>query len=86
MNNEIWIDVRAEDEYAQGHLKDAILIPNEIIEDKIEAAVSDKNTTIRLYCRTGRRSGIANDILHGLGYVNATNEGGYEDLLAKGQS
>ncbi|QEI14107.1 rhodanese-like domain-containing protein [Cellvibrio japonicus] len=84
MANEIWIDVRTPDEYNAGHLHGAILIPYEEIAARISEVTSDKNARIRLYCRTGRRSGIAQETLQALGFTQATNEGGYEDLLRAG--
>ena len=85
MTDVIWIDVRTAEEYAGGHYKDAMLIPYDIIQDKIAAAVDDKNADIRVYCRTGRRSGVAKDVLTQMGYTQVTNEGGYEDILKRSQ-
>jgi len=81
MSEVIWIDVRTEEEYAQGFYKDAMLIPYDTIHDKIHTVTDDKSADIRVYCRSGRRSGVARDILVKMGYTNVTNEGGYEDLL-----
>jgi phage shock protein E len=39
----------------------------------------DKNTEIRVYCRSGRRAGIALAALEEMGYTNATNVGGIND-------
>lgn len=79
----VWIDVRAADEYAGGHINGAILIPHEEIAVKIGAFNFSKEEDIRVYCRTGRRSGIAKEVLNNLGYLAVINEGGYEDLLAR---
>ncbi|HRH77744.1 MAG TPA: rhodanese-like domain-containing protein [Cellvibrionaceae bacterium] len=79
----IWIDVRATDEYAAGHINGAILIPHEEIAAKIGLFNFAHEDDIRVYCRTGRRSGIAKDVLNNLGYVNVINEGGYEELLQR---
>lgn len=84
MAEEIWIDVRTPEEYHAGHLKGALLIPYDIITGHIGAVTNDKNATIHLYCRSGNRSGIAQTILQSMGYHNAVNEGGYEDLLRAG--
>ncbi|WP_236074906.1 rhodanese-like domain-containing protein [Teredinibacter purpureus] len=80
-NNVIWIDVRTAEEYAGGYYSDAINIPYDVIADNIDSVTMDKGTDIRVYCRTGRRSGIARDVLASMGYTNVINEGGYEDLL-----
>ncbi|HEY6528433.1 MAG TPA: rhodanese-like domain-containing protein [Cellvibrionaceae bacterium] len=79
----VWIDVRAADEYAAGHINGAILIPYEEIADKIGLFNFSKKEDIRVYCRTGRRSGIAKDVLDNLGYATVINEGGYEELLQR---
>ncbi|MFC3117294.1 rhodanese-like domain-containing protein [Cellvibrio fontiphilus] len=79
--NEIWIDVRTAEEFNAGHLEGAAHIPFEEIAARIGEVTSDKNASIRLYCRTGRRSGIAQETLQAMGFTQATNEGGYEELL-----
>jgi len=78
----IWIDVRTVEEYAGGHHMDALNLPYDTIADNIEAITVDKQADIRVYCRTGRRSGIAKEVLMGMGYLNVKNEGGYEELIA----
>ena len=50
------VDARRADEYAQGHIPGAILIPNESITDTPPEELPDKNQIILVYCRTGRRS------------------------------
>ncbi len=82
----IWIDVRTPEEYGQGHLKDAANIPLQEFAERIQSAVPDKNAAVHLYCRSGRRSGQAEQIMRELGYKNVTNQGGYEDLKAQGLS
>jgi phage shock protein E len=79
----VWIDVRTVEEYNAGHLEGAINIPYDEIEQKIEAVSADKNTDIQLYCRSGRRSGIALETLRSMGYGKVTNAGSYEQLKQK---
>ena len=79
----LWIDVRTVEEYNAGHLEGAVHIPYDEIEQKIEAVSADKNTDIQLYCRSGRRSGIALESLRGMGYSKVTNAGAYEQLKQK---
>ena len=69
------IDVRTEAEYKAGHLKGAVLIPYDQIEQRISATVQDLNARIYVYCRSGRRSGIAKDVLNRLGYRDIINLG-----------
>ena len=79
----LWIDVRTAEEYKAGHLEGAINIPYDEIEQKIEAVSADKTADIQLYCRSGRRSGIALESLRSLGYSKVTNAGAYEQLKQK---
>ncbi|CAM3844160.1 rhodanese-like domain-containing protein [Rheinheimera salexigens] len=78
--NEIWLDVRTAEEYAAGHIETAINIPFDVMATHISSITTDKNATIHLYCKSGRRAEIALQTLQSLGYTNVTNEGGYEEL------
>jgi len=77
------IDVRTEAEWKEGHLEGAILVPYEKIGAEIAKVAPDRKTTINLYCRTGRRSGIALDALKKLGYGDVTNYGSVKDASEK---
>jgi phage shock protein E len=79
--NDIWIDVRTTDEFNSGHIEGAAHIPYEEIAARISEVTTDKNARIHLYCRSGNRSGIAQQTLQAMGFNNAVNEGGYESLL-----
>ena len=72
----IIVDVRRADEYAQGHISGAILIPNESITDTPPEELPDKNQIVLVYCRTGRRSKEASQKLADMGYVNVYEFGG----------
>ncbi|MDH4584914.1 rhodanese-like domain-containing protein [Pseudomonas sp. BN415] len=78
--NAILIDVRTPEEVAEGTLPGARNIGYEDIGQRIAEAAPDKNTPIVLYCRSGRRSSIAQDSLQELGYSRVINGGGYLDL------
>lgn len=75
----IILDVREQNEYDEGHIKDAILIPYTEIEDKAETVLLNKNEQILVYCRSGRRSKIAAESLARLGYTNVKEFGGIID-------
>lgn len=77
------IDNRTKAEYDAGHIDGAILIPHDVVRDKIESVVKDKNAKIILYCRSGRRSGIAQSVLKDMGYANVENYGGMESAKIK---
>ena len=79
-DNSTVIDVRTEKEYKAGHLENALHLPYDTIRETITARVPDKDAEIILYCRSGRRSGIAKKTLDSMGYTNVINAGGYEEL------
>ncbi len=70
------VDVRRQDEYDEGHIKDAILIPNESISDKKPKELPDLDQIILIYCRSGRRSKEASQKLADMGYTNIYEFGG----------
>lgn len=67
------IDVRTEQEWREGHLEGALLIPHDRIEQEIAAVAPDKKTRLYLYCRSGRRTALAIDVLKKAGYVDLVN-------------
>ena len=75
----IILDVREQNEYDEGHIPGAILIPYTEIEDKAEKMLPDKNMQILVYCRSGRRSKIASESLIKLGYTNVKEFGGINE-------
>ncbi len=82
MNTEqdyIIIDARTEEEFAEGHIANAILIPEYEIAKKAEKELPDKDALILVYCRSGRRSKIASEELVKLGYTNVKEFGGIID-------
>ena len=78
-HNYIILDVRTEEEFAEGHVKDAILIPDSEITEKAEGILTDKEQQILVYCRSGRRSKNAANQLVELGYSNVKEFGGIID-------
>lgn len=75
----IILDTRTQEEYDQGHIPGAILIPYDEIMEKAEGILTDKDQLILVYCRSGRRSKIAADDLVKLGYTNIREFGGIID-------
>ena len=73
------IDARTEEEFAQGHIKNAILIPEYEVAQKAPSLIPNKDTLILVYCRSGRRSKIAAEALVELGYTNVKEFGGIID-------
>ena len=79
------LDVRTQEEYDQGHIPGAILIPNTEIEARAEQELPDKDQLILVYCRSGRRSKLAADILVSLGYTDIREFGGIIDWPYEGE-
>lgn len=75
----IILDVRTQEEYDQGHIPGAILIPDTEIEARAEQELPDKDQLLLVYCRSGRRSKLASEALVKLGYTNIREFGGIID-------
>ena len=78
----IILDVRTAEEYEEGHIPDAICIPNETIsgdQGQIISELPDKEQTILVYCRSGRRSKEASEKLAAMGYTDIREFGGIID-------
>ena len=73
------LDVRTEEEFAEGYIAGAILIPDYAIKEKAESMLPDKDQLILVYCRSGRRSKLAASELVTLGYTNVKEFGGIID-------
>lgn len=62
------IDVRTEEEFKDGHIKNAINIPlDKILENDFDLGKDEK---LVIHCRTNGRSGMAIEKLAELGYKN----------------
>ena len=75
----ILLDVRTQEEYDEGHIGGALLIPDYEIGDKAGEQLEDKDATILIYCRSGRRSALAAQALSDLGYSSVYDFGGIID-------
>jgi len=81
----ILVDVREDNEWANGHLPGAVHLGKGIIERDIEARVPDLGAEIVLYCGGGFRSALAADNLQKMGYTNVISmDGGIRDWREKG--
>ena len=75
------VDVRSPEEFAAGHIEGAINVPLEQVSQGVPSIKGvGKDSTILLYCRSGRRSGIAAETLTKLGYSHVLNGGGMDSL------
>lgn len=75
----IILDVRTQAEFAEGHIPNALLLPDNEIKQRAEELLPDKEQTILVYCRSGRRSELAAKVLIQLGYTNVYDFGGILD-------
>ena len=75
----IILDVRRPDEFAAGHIPNAINVPNESIGTDEIPELPNKDQLIMVYCRSGRRSKEASAKLVRLGYTNIVEFGGILD-------
>jgi len=73
------LDVRTEAEFAEAHIAGAVLLPDYDIEPLAPELLPDKDETILIYCRSGRRSEIAANALIEMGYTNVYDFGGIID-------
>ena len=73
------LDTRTQEEYDEGHIPGAILIPYDQVTAEAERILTDKDQLILVYCRSGRRSKLAAEDLVKLGYTNIREFGGILD-------
>jgi len=79
------VDVREDNEWANGHLPGAVHMGRGIIERDIEAKVPETSTTIILYCGGGFRSALVADNLQKMGYTNVESmDGGWRGWVEAG--
>lgn len=75
----IILDVRTEEEYREGHIPGAIVIPNETISSEPLKELPDLDQEILVYCRSGNRSAQAAKKLIEAGYTQVYDFGGIND-------
>lgn len=76
------LDVRSKNEFEGGHVKGALNIPLDTLSSNFKR-IGDKDTYIITCCMSGGRSSMAKSILHGAGYDNVHNGGGWHSLQSK---
>ena len=79
------VDTREDNEWARGHIPNALHLGKGVIERDIEKAIPDKETTLVLYCGGGYRSALAADNLQKMGYRNVISmDGGWRGWTESG--
>ena len=81
--NAVLLDVRTPEEHKEGYLAGAMLIPLAELDSKIADSIPAKDTPVYIYCRSGRRSGIAVEKLKSQGYKDVHNLGGLNDARSQ---
>lgn len=77
-----WIDVRSPEEYAAGHVAGAVNVPHDEIVAGVSGMELGADEPIYLYCRSGRRSGLARRALVEAGFTRVVNVGGLDEARA----
>jgi phage shock protein E len=80
----VFVDVRTRAEFAGGHVRGARHIPHDEMARRFKELERHKGQRILLYCRSGRRSGIATRVLRQQGFGKAENAGGIGGLERAG--
>jgi phage shock protein E len=79
------IDVRTPEEFASGHLENAVNMNYFDSDFDAQLKTLDKNKVVYLYCKSGRRSANAAEKLENMGFVKIYDlEGGTLNWQAKG--
>ena len=81
----VWVDVREQDEWDEGHIPGAVHVPRGNLESRIEAVAPDHSTPVVLYCASAARSAVATESLAALGYEHPGSlEGGFTEWKRTG--
>jgi phage shock protein E len=79
------LDVRTEDEYASGHVPDAVNIPHDQLAARLSELSAETSAPVVVYCERGGRAGAAEGVLLDAGYANVLHlEGDMSAWRAKG--
>jgi rhodanese-related sulfurtransferase len=81
----VLIDVREDNEWAEGHLPGAVHLGKGIIERDVESRIPHNDAKLILYCGGGFRSALAADNLQKMGYTNVESmDGGWKGWVQAG--
>jgi molybdopterin/thiamine biosynthesis adenylyltransferase/rhodanese-related sulfurtransferase len=82
-----FLDVREQDEFAQGIIPGAVFIPRGHLESNIENKITDRNRPVVIYCASGVRSVFAAKTLQELGYTDVVSlTGGFNRWKNEGRT
>jgi len=63
------LDVRKPEEFAAGHVPGAINIPHDQLANRLAELPASRDKPVVVYCRSGRRAALAEDVLRQGGYT-----------------
>ena len=85
LEDALFVDIREQDEWDEGHIPGALHIPRGNLESRIEGLVPDHDRELVVYCAGGSRSAFGAKSLGELGYTNVVSlAGGYTDWKRNG--
>ena len=77
------LDVRSQAEYDAGHVPGAVLIPHDQLASRLSEL--DRKRWVLVYCKSGRRADIAEDLLVKEGFEVRQIEGSWNRWSAEGR-
>jgi rhodanese-related sulfurtransferase len=80
----VYLDVRTAEEYAAGHVAGTVHIPLDQLEERWQELAPYRDRDMVVYCRSGRRSAAAIDLLASRGFSRLQNGGGLQQMAARG--
>jgi molybdopterin/thiamine biosynthesis adenylyltransferase/rhodanese-related sulfurtransferase len=85
LDGALFLDVREQDEWDEGHVPGAVHVPRGYLESRIEGLVPDRDRAIVVYCAGGSRSAFGAKSLNELGYTDVVSlAGGFTDWKRNG--
>lgn len=79
VSHPLYLDVRSPEEFAEKHVLQSKNIPVEVLAERL-GELGAKDTPLIVYCRSGRRSARAMEILRAAGFSNLTDAGSIDSV------
>jgi len=71
------LDVRSPEEFAEGHIPGAINVPYDQVGARLGSLEPYRDAEVVVYCRTGRRAGVAEEVLREAGFESVVDLEGH---------
>ncbi len=75
LENYVFLDLRSQDEFKRGHIKNSINIPFEKLRENYESVLNNKDANIIVYSKSEKTAELASKLLASHGYKNINNMG-----------